>query len=132
MASKGKVPASLQHLLPGKQVTIKPKKRFRPGTVALREIKKYQRSTDTFIPRAAMKRLIKSVAYDQALGNGVEIKQGIRVTEQASTAIHEFIESQVVSLMEDALLNTLHAKRVTTTPKDMQLARRIRGERELV
>ena len=37
------------------------KMRFRPGTVALREIKKYQRTTAMLLPRAPIQRLIRSI-----------------------------------------------------------------------
>ena len=38
--------------------------RFRPGTVALREIKRYQKSTALLLPRAPFQRLVRAVAGD--------------------------------------------------------------------
>ena len=53
----------------------------------------------------------------------------LRIQEQALLALQEATENCVVKLMEDANLCAIHAKRVTIHPKDIQLARRIRGER---
>ena len=44
-------------------------------------------------------------------------------------AIQEATEAYMVGLFEDTNLCAIHAKRVTIMPKDIQLARRIRGER---
>ena len=131
MSGKGKIPASLAHLVPGggkqqKQLDQKKKKRFKPGTVALREIRRYQRGYNTLIPRAAIKRLLKRLCNDHILPG--TCPNGVRRTDASITAMHEMIESYLISVMQDSLLNTLHAKRVTTTPKDIQLARRVRGE----
>ena len=54
----------------------------------------------------------------------------IRFQSTAILALQESAEAYLVGLFEDTNLCALHAKRVTITPKDMQLARRIRGERE--
>jgi histone H3 len=95
--------------------------RFRPGTVAMREIRKYQRSTDLLIRKAPFQRLVREIALD--------IKNDIRFQSTAILALHEASEAYLTSLFEDTQMAALHAKRVTITPKDMQLARRIRGER---
>ncbi|GBF89026.1 histone [Raphidocelis subcapitata] len=71
---------------------VKKPHRYRPGTVALREIRKYQKSTELL-------------------------------------ALQEAAEAYLVGLFEDTNLCAIHAKRVTIMPKDIQLARRIRGER---
>ena len=44
-------------------------------------------------------------------------------------ALQEASEAYLVSLFEDTNLAAIHAKRVTIQPKDLQLARRLRGER---
>ena len=95
--------------------------RFKPGTVAIREIRRYQKSTALLIPYAPFVRLCKSIAgeYDSTL----------RFQSQAVVALQEASEAYLVGLFEDSNLCALHAKRVTIMPKDMQLARRIRGER---
>lgn len=96
--------------------------RFRPGTVALREIRRYQKSTELLIPKLAMQRLIREVAQDYGPAD-------LRFQASAVAALQEASEAYMVGLFEDTNLCALHAKRVTIMPKDIQLARRIRGER---
>ena len=100
---------------------IKTPYRYRPGTVALREIRRYQKSTDLFIKKAAFQRLVREVAQD--------FKADLRFQSSAILALQEATEAYLVSLFEDTNLCAIHTKRVTILPKDMQLARRIRGER---
>jgi len=99
----------------------KKKHRFRPGTVALREIRKYQKTTELLIKKAPFQRLVREVAQD--------FKSDLRFQSAAVMALQEASESYLVGLFEDTNLCAIHAKRVTIMPKDMQLARRIRGER---
>ena len=103
------------------QVAIKKPHRFRPGTVALREIRRYQRSTDLLIPKLPFQKLVRSIAQ--------QISPSLRFQSTAVLALQEASEAYLIGLFEDTNLCALHAKRVTITPKDMQLARRIRGER---
>jgi histone H3 len=95
--------------------------RYRPGTVALRDIRKYQKSTDLLIRKLPFQRLVKEIAQD--------FKNDLRFQSTAILALQEATESYLVSLFEDTNLCAIHAKRVTIMPKDIQLARRIRGER---
>ncbi len=94
--------------------------RFKPGTVALREIKRYQKSTEALVPRAPFQRLVRSVCSD--------IDPNLRFQSQALVALQEASEAYLVGLFEDTNLASLHAKRVTVMKKDMDLARRIRGD----
>lgn len=105
-----------------RQYTPPPRKphRFRPGTVALREIRKEQRSTKNLLPRAAVKRLVKEILQDF----GCEDK---RVSPLAIDAIREAGQAHLVQLFEDAQLCSIHAKRVNVDKTDLYLARRIRG-----
>ena len=119
----GKSPRSLQQLTPG----MKKKHRFRPGTVALREIRKYQRSTELLIKKLPFQRIVKSIAEEQA--SGTSFPNGVRFEKNAIVALHEAYEAYQISLFEDTNLECIHRKRQTITPKDIQLARRIRGER---
>ena len=96
------------------------KPRFKPGTVALREIKRYQKSTALLLPRAAFQRVVRSVCS--------EIDHDLRFQAQALIALQEAAEAYLVGVFEDANLCCLHAKRVTIHKKDMELARRIRGD----
>ncbi len=95
--------------------------RFRPGTVALREIRKFQTSTTLLIRKLPFQRLVREIASD--------FKTDLRFQSQAILALQEASEAYLVGLFEDSNLCAIHAKRVTIMPKDIQLARRIRGER---
>jgi histone H3 len=95
--------------------------RFLPGTVALREIRKFQKSTELLIPKLPFQRLLREVAQD--------FKTDLRFQSHAVLALQEASEAYLVGLFEDTNLCAIHAKRVTIIPKDIQLARRIRGER---
>ncbi|KAH7415555.1 hypothetical protein KP509_14G051600 [Ceratopteris richardii] len=97
-------------------------RRYRPGTVALREIRKYQRSTELLIRRLPFQRLVREIAQD--------LKTELRFQSHAVLALQEAAEAYHVGLFEDTNLCAIHAKRVTVMPQDIQLARRIRGERD--
>ena len=94
---------------------------IRPGTVALREIRKYQKSTELLIRKLPFQRLVREIAQD--------FKSELRFQSSAIMALQESAEAYLVGLFEDTNLAAIHAKRVTIMPKDIQLARRIRGER---
>ena len=94
--------------------------RFRPGTVALREIRRYQKSTDLLIRKLPFQRFVREIAQDY--------KTDMRFQASALAALQEAAEAYLVGLFEDTNLAALHAKRVTIMPQDMQLARRVRGE----
>lgn len=101
---------------------VKKAHRFRPGTVALREIRKYQKGADLLIPKRPFQRLVQEVIDD------ITNKKGLRLQSHALEALREASEAYVINLFEDTNLCAIHAKRITIMPKDMQLARRIRGE----
>ncbi|KAK9154941.1 hypothetical protein Sjap_002421 [Stephania japonica] len=98
---------------------VKKPHRFRPGTVALREIRKYQKSTELLIRKLPFQRLVREIAQD--------FKTDLRFQSSAVAALQEAAEAYLVGLFEDTNLCAIHAKRVTIMPKDIQLARRIRG-----
>jgi histone H3 len=120
------------------------KRKWRRGTQALREIRKYQKSTDLLIQKVPFARLVREVIQDMA--------PGYRVTSDCLTALQvrlytiqtacdsssnshtpraqEGIEAYMVGLFTDAMVATVHGKRVTLTTQDIQVARRLRGERE--
>jgi histone H3 len=100
---------------------VKKTHRFKPGTVALREIRRYQKSTELLIRKAPFQRLVREIAQDY--------KSDLRFQSSAIAALQEAAEAYLVGLFEDSNLCAIHAKRVTIMPKDLQLARRIRGER---
>ena len=100
---------------------VKKPHRYRPGTVALREIRKFQKSTDLLIRKLPFQRVVREIAQ--------QFKSDLRFQSQAILALQEASEAYLVGLFEDTNLCAIHAKRVTIMPKDMQLARRIRGEK---
>merc|ERR1712113_603545 len=99
---------------------VKKPHRYRPGTVALREIRRYQKSTELLIRKLPFQRLVREIAQD--------FKTDLRFQSAAIGALQEASEAYLVGLFEDTNLCAIHAKRVTIMPKDIQLARRIRGE----
>ena len=101
--------------------SIKKPHRFRPGTVALREIRKYQKSTELLIRKLPFQRLVREIASDY--------KSDLRFQSAAIYALQEATEAFMVGLFEDTNLCAIHAKRVTIMPRDIQIARRIRGDR---
>ncbi|TFK43449.1 histone-fold-containing protein [Crucibulum laeve] len=110
------------------QQTVKKPRRFRPGTVALREIRKYQKSTDLLLRKLPFSRLVREIAMDMTTdSNGPYSDAGLRWQTSALLALQEATEAFLVHLFEDANLCAIHAKRVTIMTRDIQLARRIRG-----
>jgi histone H3 len=105
----------------GGSSSMKKSFRWRPGTVALREVRKLQKGTSTLIAKAPFSRLVREVADTH--------KAGLRFQASAVAAIQEATEAFVISLLSDANLSALHAGRVTAMPRDLQLVRRLRGER---
>ena len=110
---------------------IKKPHRYRPGTVALREIRRYQKSTDLLIRKLPFQRLAREVLQDlNQPGFRRHDMQHFRST--SLLAMQESVEAFSVGLFEDANLCAIHTRRVTIMPEDMQLALRIRGENQLM
>ncbi len=110
----GLVPVDKKHTKTkrtGQGAGIKPPHRFRPGTVSLRQIRKYQRSDENIVTMAASRAIIGSASG--------AIK---RVSKPAHIAIHNFLEDELVSALSDAVTLTLHAGRTTTNGQDVRLA----------
>ena len=97
---------------------VKKPHHYRPSTVALWEICKYQRSTDLLCRRLSVACLIRDITQD--------FKVGLHFQATAFLAIQEAMEAWLVCLMEDMNLCAIHAKTVTIGPKDLSLVRRIR------
>ena len=100
---------------------IKKPHRFRPGTVALREIRRYQKSTELLLRKLPFQRLVREIAQD--------FKTDLRFQSSAVMALQEACEAYLVGVFEDTNLCAIHAKRVTIMTRDLQLAKRIRGDR---
>ncbi len=122
-----KVPATLRAPTKGEKSVTTPigkapsKRRFRPGTVALREIRRYQKSTELLVPKLPFQRVVRELAQD--------MHEDVRFASGAIAALQEAAEAYLVGLFEDTNLCAIHGKRVTIMAKDMHLTRRIRGER---
>lgn len=99
---------------------IKKPHRFRPGTVALREIRRFQKSTELLIRKLPFQRLVREIANDY--------KTDLRFQAAAVAALQEASEAYLVGVFEDTNLCAIHAHRVTIMPRDIHLARRIRGD----
>ena len=102
---------------PQTQVNMGQKKRkpqrYRPGTVALREIRRYQKSSELLIRQMLFQRLVREIAQTH--------NPYLRFQSGAILALQESAEAYLVGLLEDSNLCAIHAKRVTIMPKDMQL-----------
>ena len=115
---------STRYLVPSVHRSPHATKRFRPGTRALMEIRKYQQSTDLLIRRRPFSRLVKEILRDQYAKPSMEY----RWQATALLALQEASESYLVELFEDANLCAIHAKRVTLMQRDIRLARRIKKQ----
>ena len=103
-----------------------------PGTVALREIRRYQKSTDLLICKVPFQRLAREVLQDLNKPGSYPCFTVERFQVTSLLAIQESVEAFSVRLFEDVNLCAIHARRVTIMPKDMQFALRIRGESQLM
>jgi len=97
-------------------------RRRKAGAVALREIRKYQKSTELLIRKLPFQRLVREITRD--------VKTDARFQAAALIAIQEASESYLVGILEECFLMANHANRVTIFPKDMEIVRRLRGERD--
>ncbi|KAI1268619.1 histone-fold-containing protein [Xylariaceae sp. FL1019] len=107
---------------PGDPIPYPRRRRYRPGTLALREIRKLQNSTDLLMRKLPFSRVVREIALTLRPRD-----EGMRWQSQAILALQEAAEAFLVHLFEDSNLCAIHAKRVTIMQKDIQLARRIRG-----
>ena len=100
---------------------VKKPHRYRPGTVALREIRRFQKSAELLILKAPFQRLVREITLGY--------NEKLRSQGSSILATQEATEACLVGIKEDPNLCAIHAKRVTIMPRDTQRARRIRGER---
>ena len=98
---------------------VRRRRKFRPGTVALREIRKYQKSTELLIQKLPFQRLVREV-FSQ-----ISSTQTFRVTPQALLDLQEASESFLIHMFEQSNLIAIHGKRVTLNVKDILLWRRL-------
>ncbi|CAH1970707.1 unnamed protein product [Acanthoscelides obtectus] len=101
---------------------VKKPHHYLPGTMALRQIRHYQKSTEWLIRKLPLQRLVREIAQD--------FKTDLRRYQSSAVmALQEASEAYLVGLFEDTNLCAIHAKRVTIMSKNIQVARRIWGER---
>ena len=100
--------------------------RYRPGSLALKEIRRYQKTTDLLIKKLPFQRLVKEIMTELTQDK----KESYRIQSAALSALQEASETYLTHLFNDTNLAAIHAGRVTIQPKDMKLARRLRGSRE--
>lgn len=96
--------------------------RYRPGTVALREIRKYQKATNLLCRKIAFQRIVREIAQDLCGPH-------LRFQSTSILAIQEASEAYISGVLEDANMCAIHGKRVTVMPRDIVLATRLRGGR---
>ena len=108
----------------GDPIPHKRPRRYKPGTIALREIRRYQQSTDLLLLKLPFSRLVREISQYLL---PFHVARELRWQSQAIQALQEASEAFLVHLFEDTNLCALHAKRVTIMQKDIQLARRLRG-----
>ena len=113
----GKAPQK-EYLQAGK---VKKTRKYRPGTVALREIWQFQKSTELLIRKLPFLQLVHEIALEVG-------KYDLHFQENTIICLQEAAEAHMVGLMEDAKLCTIHARRVTIMAKDIQLACNIWAE----
>ncbi len=101
---------------------VKKPHRYRPGTVALREVRRFQKTTELLIRKAPFQRVVREIAQTMFPN------KDLRFQSLAVLALHEASEAYMVGMFEDTNLSALHAKHVTIMPRDILLARRLRGE----
>lgn len=118
---KNPSPSKLHVIVGGQPSLSKQRKTRQPLPTYLREIRHYQLNTDLLIPKKAFARVVQEILNDWT-------NKQYRWQAQALLALQEAAEAHIVKLLEDANLCAIHAKRVTIMPKDIHLARRIRGQ----
>jgi histone H3 len=121
----------------GATAGIKRPHRYRPGTVALREIRRYQKGTELLIRKAPFQRLVREIMLDlpyKHLKGYPELRSSVNTDKRASRmqstallALQEAAEAFLIGFFEDTNECAIHAKRVTIMPKDMHLVKRIRN-----
>jgi histone H3 len=114
-----------QKSAPGGAGGVKKPHRYRAGTLALKEIKRFQKSGDLLLRKLPFQRLVREIVADP---HYVIARDDLRFSPTALWALQEAAEAYMVQLFENANLCAIHAKRVTIFPKDIQLGLRVSKE----
>lgn len=102
--------------------------RYKPGQLALKDIRRLQKTTDLLIPKTRFHRLVREITQKSTAH--LLHEEPMKYQVAALQALQEAAEAYLVYLFEDTNLCCIHARRVTIMPRDIQLARRIRNERD--
>ena len=127
----GKVPRDIRlpyrrRKKPKKGGEVRKSRRYRPGTVALREIRRYQTSTDLLIPKLNFQRLIKEILHVEC--KELHLGHSKKIQSTAVLALQCAAEQYITELFEKSQEAAVHGKRVTVIPQDLQLVLHFRGD----
>lgn len=102
------------------------KHRFRPGTIALREIKKYQENyTDKLIfAKLPFEKLVRKIIYEKT-------GESIKISKEFFIILQYWLEDYLISFLKDCNLASIHAKRVKVSLEDLEFIRKLRGYPEI-
>lgn len=100
---------------------VRKPRRFRPGTVALRQIRRYQKSTELLIRKLPFQRLVREVAWT------LDKTKTLRFQSLAVQALQEAAEAFLTHMFEEVNHIAIHGRRVTIQARDIMLWRRMRG-----
>ncbi|KAL0941678.1 histone H3 [Colletotrichum truncatum] len=95
------------------------KRRWRPGTKALREVRNYQKTFDFLIPKPPFQRLWKEICDD------IDPSKRLRWQATAISALQESSESLLFGVFDIINFAAIHTNRVTIKPKDLHLVQAI-------
>ena len=119
----------LMTMLPRKRApptgSVKKPHRYRPGTMTLREILRYQTTTDTLIPKRRFQLLVQEVMKNECELRGIECK---RIQSMTLLGLQTACEQYVIELFSQTQIAAIHGKRITVQPKDMSVVLQFRGD----
>jgi histone H3-like centromeric protein A len=121
-----------------KDEVVRKKRKFHPGTVALREIKRFQKNADSLIQKMPMKRLIREISEKEAdsisedYGMFLVNIDGVRWTKKAMEELCESAEMFLTRLFAEANNMCVHSKRMTVRPEDIMMALRSNTKHRLI
>lgn len=99
----------------------KRKYRLHPGTRALREIRKYQKGSDSLIPRATLSRYVRELVQEARLTTAGKL----RVSDKAFAILQFVTEDMLIQWLRDCNYIAVSNNRVTITRSDMDIVSRL-------
>ena len=104
---------------------VKKAHRYRPGTVSLREIRKYQTGTELLIPKLTFQRLVKEVMMNECMDRGME---SMKIQSRALLAMQTGVEDYLTEMFSKSQIAAIHGKRITVQPRDVEIVRSFSGD----